>query len=108
MDNGIFKIRPKRDSEEIVDDAGRDARALENNERAKKRYPDYNEVVTNPNLPINKLMFEVLKYSELSADIVYYLGKNPEEAARIYKLSPAEIVEAIQEIEFRLSNKYLH
>ena len=73
-------------------------------EVAKARH-DFNEVVlNNPGLAINKVMADALKESDKGAEVAYWLGKNPGEAARIAGLTPFTAVREIGRIEERLTS----
>lgn len=72
------------------------------NEFAEKA-PDYHQVVTNPNLQITPLMADAIKESETGAAIAYYLGKNPQEAARIASMSPLQQATAIGRLEEKVA-----
>ncbi len=71
-------------------------------EAARLAHPDYDDVVTN-DIPISPAMAEVLVGMETGAEVAYYLGSNPTEAARIAKLSPAQAGVALAKIEAGLT-----
>ena len=54
---------------------------------AVKKYADFAEVFT-PSTPVSKEMAEALINSDAPEDVAYYLGKNQEEAKRIFSLPP--------------------
>jgi hypothetical protein len=70
-------------------------------EAARLAHPDYDDVVTNE-IPISVAMAEVLVGMAVGAEVAYYLGSNPTEAARIAKLSPARAGAALAKIEAAL------
>jgi hypothetical protein len=76
---------------------------LEKAEKAAERYPDFQLVVSNPNLPINDAMAEYLAESDLGADVAYYLGKNPMKAAAIAQMSPVKAGRELSKIESDLA-----
>ena len=57
-------------------------------EQARNAYEDFDDVVENPDLPITQAMAEAIMRSQNGADVAYYLGKNPAEAARLANLDP--------------------
>lgn len=57
-------------------------------EQARKAYEDFDDVVQDPDLPISQAMAEAIMRSSNGADVAYYLGKNPDQAARIASLDP--------------------
>jgi len=58
-------------------------------EKAMESMPDYVEVAENTELKIDVPMAHSAIQAENGTEMLYYLGKNPEEAARIAGLSPA-------------------
>lgn len=57
-------------------------------EQARQAYEDFDDVVQDPDLPISQAMAEAIMRSTNGADVAYYLGKNPDQAARIASLDP--------------------
>lgn len=55
-------------------------------EEARGKYDDFEQVAYNPNLPITPVMAQTIQASEDGPDLIYWLGTNPKEAARISKL----------------------
>jgi hypothetical protein len=74
-------------------------------QQAAKKYEDFVDVVFSDSLVVTPIMAEAMKESDLGPDVAYYLGKNPDEAERIAKLSPAAQVREIGKIEARLELK---
>lgn len=72
-------------------------------EEAIERYDDFEQVAYNPRLPITDAMAETIQASEQGPDVLYYLGSNPKEAARISKLSPFLQAKEIGVIEAKLA-----
>lgn len=70
-------------------------------EAARERMPDFDEVF--PKTPISEVAAELIAESDKAAEIAYWLGKNPKEAARIYDLAPHLQGAEIARIEGRLS-----
>lgn len=70
---------------------------------AKSKFTDFVAVVMRPDLPVTQAMSEAIRESEIGADIAYHLGKNPDEAARISRLSPARQAVEIGKLEVVLS-----
>ena len=74
------------------------------------KYDDFEEVVFSDGLKITPIMRDALfalssDDSGLSADIAYYLGKNPKEAARIAKLEPVRQLTELGKLELKVSGK---
>ncbi|MBT3070945.1 hypothetical protein KKP04_08700 [Rhodomicrobium sp. Az07] len=68
----------------------------------RERVPDFDEVAHNPNLAVTPIMAEAIRETPLGAEIAYFLGKNPGEAARLAALPPVSQVMAIARLEARL------
>ena len=72
----------------------------------KEQVADFEQVAYNPSLPITDVMADALNYSEKGPQVLYHLGKHPEEAQRIAELSVRSPVAAAIELgklEERLS-----
>jgi len=69
---------------------------------ARTRYADFDEF-GSADIPISPVMNAAILESDAGADIAYFLGKNPEEAARIAKLPPVSAAVAIGKIEASLA-----
>lgn len=64
--------------------------------------PDFVDVVFNPALDLNIHMVRAASESELAADLLYYLGQNPDEAAQIANMPPSSVPRAIGRLEAKL------
>ncbi len=69
---------------------------------AKTRYADFDAVALSDAVPITPAMGELIKTSEVGADVAYHLGQNRALAAQIAQLSPVEAARAIGRIEASL------
>jgi hypothetical protein len=72
-------------------------------ETAKTKFPDFETVALNKDLPVTPVMASALTDSELGTEILHHLGSNPDEAMRISKLSPAAQMREIGKIEMLLT-----
>jgi hypothetical protein len=54
----------------------------------RSQTPDFDAVALNPSLPVTDAMAEIINGSENGPELLYQLGKNPAEAARIAALPP--------------------
>jgi hypothetical protein len=70
---------------------------------AAAKYEDFDDVVGGWRFPIPEGMGSALQDSDLEADILYFLAKNPVDAIRIAGLSPIAQIREIGKIEDRLS-----
>lgn len=69
----------------------------------RAKYDDFDAVVQNPTLKVSEAMADAIAESDLGAEIAYYLGKNPAEAARIAGLSTPSQMREIGLIEAKLN-----
>lgn len=68
-------------------------------------HPDFNSVISNPYLQATETMREAILVSDKGPDVAYYLGKNPDESARIAGLSSVQQIRELTLIEARLTAK---
>lgn len=71
--------------------------------KASEEIADFAEVAQNPDLPVTAAMGEAILTSEIGTKILYHLGQNPAEAARIAKLSDVAQVREIGKLEATLA-----
>lgn len=69
---------------------------------AKSEFADFDTVAFNKDLPVSPVMADAITDSEIGPKILYHLGKNPAEAARIAKLSAVAQVREIGKLEAKL------
>lgn len=70
---------------------------------AQSRYTDFEAVAFDQSVPITDQMAEIIKSSDMGADLAYYLGKNKAIAADIAKMQPIEAARVMGRIEATLS-----
>lgn len=68
----------------------------------KPEYADIGEVLDS-DVTVSAAMHDVLLESEKGAELAYYLGKHPEESARISRLSPISAARELGKIEASLA-----
>ena len=66
-------------------------------------YDDFDEVALSPDVPVSGAMAEAIQLAEKGADVLYYLGKHREEAAKIARMDPLRAAVAIGRIEATLA-----
>lgn len=66
------------------------------------KYPDFEEVAMDKTYDVSEHMAEIILDSDISADIMYYLGQNRDESAEIAKMSPLKAAKEIGKIEAEL------
>ena len=66
---------------------------------------DFDLVVRNPSLALTNEMVGIAAESTVGHDVLYFLGKNPEESARISQLPPLSQAREIGKIEARITTK---
>lgn len=75
--------------------------------KAEAHYPDMRDVIdtvmNDTSFPVSPAMAEAIFESEKSAELAYWLGKNPDEARRISSLSSASAARELGRIEATLS-----
>ena len=93
--------RQASEAQEIAAQAAQDAWA-ESTAELRGKAPDFDAVVHNPNLTVTPVMADAIRESGRGAEIAYFLGKNPAEAARIASLPPISQATAIARLETRV------
>lgn len=68
-----------------------------------QKYADFDAVVYDDDLSITPTMAEVIAESEVGMELAYWLGKNPEEAAKIARMRPAQAARAMALQEAKLA-----
>jgi hypothetical protein len=68
-------------------------------ETGREKYKDFNEVALAKDVIITPDMTEVILDSPAASDIMYYLGKNPDIAESISKMSPLKAAKELAKIE---------
>lgn len=76
----------------------------EREEQARDKYDDFEQVAYNPNLPVTEAMAQSIQASDIGPDVLYWLGSNPNEAARISRLSPILQAKEIGKIEASMTS----
>lgn len=74
-------------------------------EKASEKYDDFEDVAFRPDVTISQAMFEAMADSEYIADIAYHLGKNPDQAQRIARMTPFAAAREIGRIEANFTAK---
>jgi hypothetical protein len=69
---------------------------------AKARYADFDAVALSDEVPVTPAMGDLIKTSDVGADVAYHLGQNRGLAAQIAKMNPLEAARAIGRIEASL------
>ena len=98
-------------AQEIVNkrEAEKQAHALfdthfDREETARDKYDDYDQITRNESVAITDIMGRTIMESDIGPDILYALGQDPKEAARISKLSPLGQAAAIGKMEAKLAS----
>jgi hypothetical protein len=71
-------------------------------EKGRAAHADWEDVVGNPDIKTSPPMEDAILYSPVGEEVMYYLGKNPDDAARIYALPPALALKEMGKIEARV------
>jgi hypothetical protein len=72
-------------------------------EEARDRMPDFDNVF-HDDLPVTETMADIIAESDRAVEIAYYLGKNPDQAARIANMPPHWQGTELARIEARLQS----
>lgn len=71
--------------------------------KTRTKYEDFDDLVTDPSLPITNDMADYIRESDEGPEVAYWLAKNPQEAARIAQMNGRDADRALARIEARLS-----
>ena len=77
---------------------------VESTAEFRRKAPDFDAVVGNPNLVVTPVMADAIRESSRGAELAYYLGKNPAEASRIASLPLVSQATAIARLETRVGS----
>lgn len=64
---------------------------------------DFQQVAFNPSLPVSAAMAEAIQSSDKGPQLLYHLGKNPQEAVRIASLGSFQAAMELGKLEAKLS-----
>ena len=70
--------------------------------KSMAQYPDFEEIAFSDDLRISQPMSHVIAESPIGPAIAYFLGKNPNESAKIASMSPRDAVKALGKLEAKL------
>ena len=73
-------------------------------EDARSKYADFEQVAYNPRLPVSEAMAQTIQASEIGPEIAYYLGSNPKEAERIFRMPVLLQAKELGKIESKLAD----
>jgi hypothetical protein len=76
----------------------------EREEEARNKYDDFEQVAYNPNLRVTDVMAQTIQASDIGPEVIYFLGTNPKEAARIAQLPSLLQAKEIGRIEAKLAS----
>lgn len=70
--------------------------------KGRLKYDDFDKVALDKEVKITPELVEIVLDTEIAEDIMYYLGKNPEEAADLSKLNSRRAAREVTKIEAKL------
>lgn len=70
---------------------------------ARRRYTDFDEVTGREDILMTQAMIEALPKDDARMDVLYHLGKHPEETMLLAKLPPLEAFRAVRKIAAELA-----
>lgn len=104
VNDGIRKALERKPGEDI--EQAREVFKTQIQEDGPKAYNDFEQVVGDPKLPITHEIIDAVRETDNEnvspADLLYYLGKNPDETARLSRMSTIQVAKAIAKIEINL------
>ena len=65
--------------------------------------PDFEEVLSNSDIPMTKIMEYEIKRSEIGPKLAYYLATHPDEAEQLAEMEPEKVIRTLGRIEERLA-----
>ena len=72
--------------------------------KVKEKYPDFDEVGRNPDVKVPWLVAEGIRNSDSAGELQYYCGKHPEEAQKLFDLTPAQMLMELGKLEMKLTS----
>ena len=94
------KVKAKVDTTTAADGV---TKVQEQYSKGKEKYEDFEEIALSPTLPVSEAMFRASEGDNLS-EILYHLGKDPDLALRISRMTPLQAAKEIGKIELGLAN----
>lgn len=102
VESRLAEERQKQSEREQAREAARRQSLLrERIEKASERYEDFYESA-RADVNVSAAVADAITDSELGADLIYFLGKNPEEARRLNALNPVAAVREVGRLEARI------
>jgi len=74
-------------------------------EAGTSKYGDFEEVGRDPSLAITTQMLHMMRELEYPEDVVYYLGRHPQEAIKIARQTPAGMAVSLVKLETRIQTE---
>ena len=71
-------------------------------ETSAQTHEDFEEVVSNPNIPVSPIMSDAMKGSPVGAEIMYWLGQNPAHCEQIAYMPPLDALKEIGKLEWSI------
>lgn len=98
----------KRERERAEAQARAEFEEIESNwtkqvEKIKAEIDDYEEVISEANIPISDVLSIALKEHPEGAELLYFLAKNPDEARRLSRMRPVGAIRALDSLARELS-----
>ena len=97
------RILNERDSKSRVESS--QVKFAEAEKSFAEQHDDYYEVTRDRGLRISPTMVELAGESDIGAEIIYHLGKNPDIARKIYEMSDAAVGRELTRIESQLRSE---
>jgi len=98
----LLDERKKKDTKKTEEEKDPGEEQEEIFKAGREAYEDFEEIVRNPKLELSETMFLAALESDLSHEILYHLGSNPDVSSKIYALSPIQQAREIGKLETML------
>lgn len=72
-------------------------------DNASQKYDDFDDIVRNPEAPFSQAMRDASLLLPNAADVLYKLGKNPDELRRINNLHPLDVAKEMVKLSIALN-----
>lgn len=99
-DASVKAVKDKEE-DEVIQEVEEEIAAMR--ERGEEAYDDFADVVYVKDLDVSDEMLEACLATDIPEHILYWLGKNPDKAAAIAKMSPLKAAKEIGKIEVEVA-----
>jgi hypothetical protein len=110
VDLAKFELKQETEKARTVETQRQTIAQIEGNwskqmEGAVAKYPDFTAVVSNPDFRQTNEVAQIIKASQMGADVAYYLATHLDESNKMNTLHPIQVAMEIGRIEAKLAAK---